>query len=132
MPEITEAQRNGCLGCIVLPVVLIVSMITWAVVSDHRAANDPRAMGIPDATATAAQVIADSAGSYHGKDVAVSGEVAFVRGGTLVLGPLVDGKGIACYMRAPVSVSPGRAVTVRGICRPGDRGMTLDNAVIVP
>jgi hypothetical protein len=126
----TEDQRNGCLGClgvITLPVIVIAALTAWAVWSDSRTGYVPK--GIPDATATAAQVITDS-GYYYGKDVAVSGEVAFVRGGTITLGPLVDGRGVDCYMRSAPEVRPGQQVIIRGNCFAGDRGTVLDNAVI--
>ena len=104
--------------------ILVIAIATIAGCSDGK----PN--GIPEATATAAQVVADTTGHYFGKDVAITGQVLSVNGGTVTLAA-DGGPGIECYMKGEGRAPIGQTVTIRGKCLHGDRGPTISNGFLV-
>lgn len=105
------------------------SLIAAIAIAVLSACSGSRSPDIPEATATAAGIVADTTGHYYGKDVAVTGPVQQISGGVVVLGE-PGAQGVECYMKAGAEIAPRQTVTIRGICRPGDRGPTIDNAVL--
>lgn len=100
--------------------VFLLSMITIT----GCGKKDPLA-GLPDATGTAEQVATETTGYYHGKVVAVTGQVERVNGSVVYLRP-----GVECYMKEGDRPAPGTTVTIQGLCLRGDRGETIDGAVL--